>query len=65
MSKKSNFVKGIILGSSTAAIIAAINKALFVRATSEKLLAREEHGVYAWRFGDVFYRRRKTSAPDP
>ncbi|MCI9067125.1 MAG: alpha/beta fold hydrolase [Lachnospiraceae bacterium] len=63
MSKKSNFVKGIILGSSTAAIIAAINKALFVRATSEKLLAREEHGVYAWRFGDIFYTKTGDGKP--
>ncbi len=63
MSKKSSFVKGILLASSTATIITAINKALFVRATSKKLLVREEHSVYAWRFGDVFYTKTGEGKP--
>jgi pimeloyl-ACP methyl ester carboxylesterase len=63
MSKKSNLVKGIFLGSSTAAIIAVVNKILFVRATSKKLLAREEHGVYTWRFGDIFYTKTGEGKP--
>ena len=63
MNKKSGLIKGIFLGTSTAAIIAAINKALFVRATSKKLLTTEEHGIYAWRFGDIFYTKSGEGKP--
>lgn len=55
MNKKSKLIKGIILSSATASIITIINKLLFVRATSKKLLSKEEHKIYPWRFGDISY----------
>lgn len=63
MNKKSKLVKGILLGSATTAAVAAINKAIFIRATSKKLLVREEHSIYAWRFGDVFYTKTGEGKP--
>lgn len=60
---KNRFVKSIFLTSATATIIAAINKALFIHATSKKLLIKEEHEIYPWRFGDIFYTKTGEGKP--
>ena len=55
MSKKSKFTKAVLLGTFTAGVIAAINKLIFLGASREDDLSREEHKIYPWRFGDIFY----------
>ena len=63
MSKKSHFAKGILLSAATAGVIAAINKSLFMKAISGKLLDQEKFCVYNWRFGDVYYTKSVEGKP--
>ena len=63
MSKKSHFAKGILLSAATAGVIAAINKSLFMKAISGKLLDQEKFCVYNWRFGDVYYTKSGEGKP--
>ena len=63
MSKKSKLAKGILLGTFTAGVIAAINKMIFLKATSKDIFSREEHKIYPWRFGDIFYTKTGEGKP--
>lgn len=63
MSKKSKFVKGILLGTATAGTIAIINKLIFIKSVSNNLLSKKENNIYSWRFGDIFYKKVGTGKP--
>ena len=63
MCKKNNFIKGLVLGASAAGIISIINKIIFMNATAENLISKEENNIYSWRFGDIFYKKTGTGKP--
>ncbi len=63
MKTRNKLLTLLILSSSAAATIAAINKCIQLSATSKKLLTEESPLCYKWRLGNIYYTKSGSGKP--